>query len=79
VKELKRVSNSWVQEQSSDFRNFQWQGGYADFSVSAGDLDAVRTYITRQEEHHREVTFQDELRDLLRKHNLEWDERYVWE
>ena len=76
---MKRNSNLWVQQQGSDFREFQWQGGYADFSVSATDLDAVRQYITRQEEHHRKVTFQDELRDLLRNHNLEWDERYVWE
>ena len=38
----------------------------------------VKEYIARQEEHHRKMTFQDELRTLLRKHRVEWDERYVW-
>jgi hypothetical protein len=54
-------------------------GGYADFSVSQGDLERVKRYIASQEEHHRRVNFQDELRELLREHRLEWDERYVWD
>jgi len=79
VKELKRVSSTWLKEQSQDFRDFYWQGGYADFSVSQSNLDQVREYIFHQEEHHRKVGFQDELRALLRKHEMEWDERYVWD
>jgi hypothetical protein len=59
--------------------DFQWQGGYADFSVSQSNVEQVTRYIARQEEHHKTVSFQDELRALLRKHNLEWDERYVWD
>src|SRR5579872_3013132 len=62
VKELKRVSNLWLQEQGPEYVDFQWQGGYADFSVSQSNLDAVKHYIARQEEHHRKLTFQDELR-----------------
>ena len=77
VKELKRVSNLWLQKQG--VKDFQWQGGYADFSVSASNLDPVQEYITTQEEHHRKMSFQDEFRALLRKHNIEWDERYVWD
>jgi REP element-mobilizing transposase RayT len=79
VKELKRVSNLWLKQRGSDFKDFEWQGGYAVFSVSVSNLDAVKTYIARQEEHHRKVGFQDELRALLRKHNQEWDERYLWD
>jgi REP element-mobilizing transposase RayT len=52
VKELKRVSNLWLQQQGSDYADFQWQGGYADFSVSQSNLDQVIAYITHQEEHH---------------------------
>jgi REP element-mobilizing transposase RayT len=79
VKELKRVSNLWLQEQGADFAGFEWQGGYADFSVSQSNLEQVKEYVARQEEHHRKMSFQDELRALLRKHQMEWDERYVWD
>ena len=79
VKELKRVSNLWLKEQSPEYADFAWQGGYADFSVSQSRLEQVRSYIAEQEMHHQKISFQDELRALLRKHQLEWDERYVWE
>ena len=79
VKELKRVSNGWLKEQGRDYTDFEWQGGYADFSVSQSNLEQVKQYIANQEEHHRKVNFQDELRALLRKHQQEWDERYVWD
>jgi putative transposase len=58
---------------------FQWQGGYADFSVSQSNLDEVRKYIENQEEHHRKMSFQDEVRILLRKHGMPWDEKYIWD
>jgi len=56
---------------------FEWQGGYADFSVSQSNLEEVKTYIANQQEHHRKLSFQDELRALLTKHQIEWDERYI--
>jgi putative transposase len=77
VKELKRVSNEWIQKQG--LTDFQWQAGYADFSVSQSGLEEVRDYIVRQEEHHQKRSFQDELRAFLRKHEMEWDERYLWD
>ena len=79
VKELKRVSNLWLKEQGDEYVEFQWQGGYADFSVSQSNLEQVTRYISEQESHHRKMSFQDELRALLRKHNMEWDERYIWD
>jgi len=78
VKELKRVSNLWLKEQGG-FDRFAWQGGYADFSVSHSNLDRVKRYIANQERHHKKTTFQDEVRELFRKHELSWDERYVWD
>src|SRR6266704_1311171 len=74
VKELKRVSNGWLKKQGRAFADFEWQGGYADFSVSQSNLEQVKEYIARQEEHHQKMTFQDELRALMRKHKVEWDE-----
>jgi REP element-mobilizing transposase RayT len=79
VKELKRVSNLWLQQQAPNFADFQWQGGYADFSVSQSNLEEVKRYIAGQEEHHRKLSFQDEFRALLRRHEIEWDEQYVWD
>jgi putative transposase len=79
VKELKRVSNLWLKERDRDYADFEWQGGYADFSVSQSNLEPVKQYIAGQEEHHRKMSFQDELRVLLRKHEIEWDEKYVWD
>jgi len=79
VKELKRVSNLWLKEQGPAYGEFQWQRGYAAFSVSQSNLERVKNYIVNQEAHHRKLSFQDELRALLRKHDVEWDERYVWD
>jgi REP element-mobilizing transposase RayT len=79
VKELKRVSSSWLKEQDAEFADFRWQGGYAAFSVSQSNLEQVKRYIALQAEHHRKMSFQDELRTLLRKHEVEWDERYAWD
>jgi hypothetical protein len=79
VKELKRVSNLWLKAKGADFAGFEWQGGYSDFSVSVSNLEKVKEYVLNQERHHRKAGYQDELRALLRKHGVEWDERYIWD
>jgi hypothetical protein len=60
-------------------RDFHWQNGYGAFSLSPAHVEPVRSYVATQEEHHRKVTFQDELRRLLTKYGVEWDEKYVWD
>ncbi len=79
VKEIKRVSHAWVEEHGRNISGFQWQGGYADFSVSQSKLAEVERYISQQEEHHRKVTFQEELRALLKRHKIAFDEKYLWD
>jgi REP element-mobilizing transposase RayT len=79
VKEIKRVSSRWIKTRDPTLRDFSWQSGYGVFSVSASNLEVVRQYVAEQVEHHRTSTFQDELRALLQKHGVEWDERYVWD
>ena len=79
IKELKRASTLWLREQSKTLSDFSWQSGYACFSVSVSNLDAVSVYIDGQVEHHRKVTFQEELRTFLKKHGESWDEKYLWE
>ena len=78
-KELKRVSNLWLKEQGRAYGDFKWQGGYADFSVSPSNPERVKAYIANQEKHHKKLSYQDEVQPLLRKHRIEWDERYVWD
>jgi len=79
VKELKRGSNIWIHERFPQIAKFAWQAGYGAFSVSASNLEAVRTYIENQPEHHAKVSFQDEFRAFLEKHGVPFDERYVWD
>ena len=79
VKEIKRSSSIWIKERDSQAQDFAWQAGYGVFSVSASNLDAVRDYVSKQDEHHKQQGFQDEFRMLLKKHGETWDERYVWD
>ncbi|MBX3729122.1 MAG: transposase [Candidatus Sumerlaeia bacterium] len=79
VKEVKRVSSTWIKTQSPHLADFYWQSGCGLFSVSMSNIERVRSYVLGQEARHRKESFQDEYRALLRKHNLEWDERYVWD
>lgn len=69
----------YVVKEKYSIQDFEWQGGYADFSVSASNLEQVKKYIANQQFHHRKRNFQDELRTLPRRHDVEWDERYVWD
>ena len=79
VKELKRGSSLWLKTKGDDLQDFAWQNGYGIFSIGFSQIGAVRDYIAGQEVHHRKVTFQDELRALWRRYELEFDERYVWD
>jgi putative transposase len=58
---------------------FEWQAGYAAFSVSESNVDAVKQYIADQESHHRKTPFRDELLAFLKRHEVQYDERYLWD
>ena len=58
---------------------FSWQKGYGCFSVSEERVPGVVSYIENQTEHHRTKTFQEEYREFLDRHNIQYDERYVWD
>jgi putative transposase len=79
VKEVKRGSSIWIKCKSPELADFSWQSGYGIFSIGFSQIKDVRDYIAGQEEHHRKVSFQDELRQLLRRYEIEFDERYVWD
>lgn len=58
--------------------DFAWQKGYGAFSVSQSNLTKVREYIRTQEKHHTRASFKDEFRALLRRHGIDFDERFVF-
>lgn len=79
VRELKKGSSRWLKTKGPQFAEFEWQAGYSAFSVSQSAVEEVRRYIQSQAEHHRKTSFQDELRAFLRRYEIEFDERYVWD
>jgi putative transposase len=76
---IKGGSSKWVHETFREHRLFNWQEKYGAFSVSASQLDNVIKYIKEQETHHKKMTFKEEFVSLLKKHHIEYDERYLWD
>ena len=76
---IKGNSSKWLNERVDQSTKFAWQAGYAAFSVSESQLPVVIKYVQGQEEHHKERSFKEEFLALLRKHAIEFDERYVWD
>jgi putative transposase len=79
MRELKADSTGWIHKNFPNHREFAWQIGYGAFSVSHSNLAEVEKYIAHQEEHHRKISFQEELVAFLQKHEIEYDERFLWE
>jgi REP element-mobilizing transposase RayT len=76
MEKLKANSSKWANEVWPR-RAFSWQTGYTGFSVSQSKLSEVKAYISHQEEHHRKLTYQEEVIALLKKHGVEFDPRFV--
>lgn len=79
IEEVKKPTSRWLKSKGAGFHGFHWQNGYGAFSVSQSDVAKVRAYIANQEEHHRTLTFQEEFRRFLKKYQVSYDERYVWD
>ncbi|MCI0360097.1 MAG: transposase [Planctomycetaceae bacterium] len=75
---MKANSSRWVHESIPQGKGFDWQAGYAAFSVSKSAEDRVKCYIENQEEHHRQWKFTEEFKALLEKHEIPYEERYLW-
>jgi len=79
VQLLKSNSSKWINEQRKTKQPFQWQRGYAAFSVSQSMAEKVKTYIANQRAHHTKKTFEDEYLVMLKNHGIDFDSRYVFE
>jgi putative transposase len=79
IERIEKSSSKWAKNTELRYRRFSWQRGYAIFSVSQSQLKTVLQYVQRQPEHHRTRTFEQEYRELLGRHGVEFDEQYVWD
>ena len=79
IGDIKRDSSNWIKKQGAEFRNFYWQKGYGAFSIGQSQVPIVTRYIKTQKEHHKKRIFEDEFRALLKKYEIEYDERYLWD
>ena len=78
LKHIKGNSSSWLHERFPNVSFHKWQSGFGAFSVSQSQIDKVKEYIQNQKEHHKEFDFKDEFRNLLKRHGISFDEKYIW-
>jgi REP element-mobilizing transposase RayT len=74
-----RLKGSSSKRLKEGVHGLAWQNGYGAFSVSESNVETVTAYIINQAEHHRKFSFQEEVRELLKRHRVSFDERYVWD
>lgn len=78
VEEIKRHSSRWIKTKDQHYINFAWQGGYGGFSVSPSLLEKTKTYIAKQEEHHKKMSFKEEYLMFLKEYGIEYNDPYLW-
>jgi putative transposase len=79
VEEIKRHSSRWIKTKGERYTSFAWQKGYAGFSVSSSLQEKTKSYIANQEEHHRKMTFKEELIKFLKEYGVEYNEEYLFD
>jgi len=78
VQLIKGGSSKWINDTCPKGKKFEWQEGYGAFSVSSSQVPKTIAYINNQKEHHRKKTFMEEFLELLSKHGIEYDQRYIF-
>jgi putative transposase len=79
LRELKADSSGWVHKNFPQYKTFAWQIGYGAFSVSHSNLIEVEKYIANQEDHHKKISFQEGFVAFLKRHEILFDEKFLWE
>ncbi|HBC87136.1 MAG TPA: IS200/IS605 family transposase [Lentisphaeria bacterium] len=75
---LKGGSSKWIHDTFPNMKNFAWQEGYGAFSIGVSQIKATEDYIAKQEQHHRKLSFREEYLAFLKKHNIKYDDKYVF-
>jgi len=78
IKEIKVESNEFINKKGWTKGTFKWQQGYGIFSYSQSHIHRVATYVLNQEKHHRRKTFREEYMELLKKFEIQYDEKYLF-
>lgn len=76
VRAIKANTSRWIHQRFEESRDFAWQEGYSAFSVSKSNIQSIVTYIQNQREHHKTITFEEELKNFLKKHNITYNPDY---
>ncbi|GHT57981.1 transposase [Bacteroidia bacterium] len=79
LEEVKKQSSKWIKTIDDKYAKFYWQDGYGIFSVNPSEIEIVIDYVKNQEKHHQKRTFQDEFLAFLKKYEIEYDEKYLWD
>ncbi len=79
IRDVKACSSLWVHKNYPNLRDFGWQKGFASYSVSFSSLGRVKEYIENQAKHHEMVSFEDEFRTFLERHNVKYDPRFIFD
>jgi REP element-mobilizing transposase RayT len=79
IEEVKKQSSKWMKTKGERYSKFYWQDGYGIFSVNPSEVEVVVEYINNQAEHHKKRTFQSELLAFLKKYDVKYDEKYLWD
>ncbi|ROI04620.1 IS200/IS605 family transposase [Chryseobacterium sp. G0240] len=79
IQEIKAHSSKWIKMKGRKYENFFWQNGYGAFSVGEKNIHTVTNYIRNQRQHHHTQNFKNEFIEILEKHHMEYDEKYLWD
>ena len=79
VRDIKANAARWANGLTGTKNRLEWQKGYSAFTVSHSNIESVRAYILNQREHHRTRTFEEEYTEFLKRHQIEFDARYLFE
>jgi putative transposase len=77
LEDIKRNSSRWIKTKGLYYRNFEWQGGYAGYSVSQSKVEIVKKYIENQKNHHKKQTFREEYIQFLNENGIDYSENYL--
>ncbi len=78
VEKIKKSSSRWIKTKNIKFSKFAWQTGYGAFSACQSQIENIKQYIELQSEHHKKISFENELKNILKKYNIDYDEKYLW-
>ena len=79
ISEIKSNSSRWIKTKGDHYRDFAWQGGYGVFSLSRPSLEGAKKYLSSQKEHHTKVSFKEEFLEMLKRAQISYDEKYLWD